>query len=92
MFLSLKRKFSSAILNSLILLAFLIFCYLGKQVSDLYQQYQKAARLQTYLAELEELISITDKLKSGAQGVGEDFRLVNSAISSSLSINLKHDK
>ena len=38
------------------------------------------------------LHSITDKLKSGAQGVGEDFRLVNSAISSSLSINLKHDK
>ena len=33
MFLSLKRKFSSAILNSLILLAFLIFCYLGKQVN-----------------------------------------------------------
>ena len=33
MFLSLKRKFSSAILNALILLAFLIFCYLGKQVS-----------------------------------------------------------
>ena len=32
MFLSLKRKFSSAILNALILLAFLIFCYLGKQV------------------------------------------------------------
>ena len=62
------------------------------QVSDLYQQYQKAARLQTYLAELEELLTITDKLQSGAQGVGEDFRLVNSAISSSLSINLKHDK
>ena len=65
---------------------------LHPQVSDLYQQYQKAARLQTYLSELEELLTITDKLQSGAQGVGEDFRLVDSAIASSLKINLKHDK
>ena len=62
------------------------------QVSDLYQQYQKAARLQTYLTELEELLASTDKLQSGVRGVGEDFRLVNSAIASSLDINLKHDK
>ena len=66
------------------------FCTL--QVSDLYQQYQKAARLQAYLDELEELLSVTDKLQSGAGGVGEDFGLVNSAIKTSLSLNLKHDK
>ena len=48
--------------------------------------------MQAYLDELEELLSVTDKLQSGARGVGEDFGLVNSAIKTSLSLNLKHDK
>jgi len=91
MFLSIKRKFSSALMNTVILLVFLFCLYLGKQVSDLYQQYQKANRLQSYLTELEDLITFTDKLQHGAEGVNHDFKLVQSAMKDSLKINLKHE-
>jgi len=92
MFLSMKRKFSSALINTAILLLLILCCYLGKQVSDLFQQYQKAARLQSYLSDLDSLMRHTDKIKLGAQGVNEDFKVVQSAIKHSLSIDLKHDK
>jgi len=62
------------------------------QVLDLYQQYQKAARLQSYLSELEDLIGNTNKLQSGAEGVLDNFQLVKSVMSDSLKIDLKHDK
>ena len=109
MFLSIKRKFSSALMNTVILLVFLFCLYLGKQVkitwyenidhynwlveqvSDLNQQYQKANRLQSYLTELEDLITFTDKLQHGAEGVNQDFKLVQSAMKDSLKINLKHE-
>ena len=110
-----KRKFSSALINTAILLLLILCCYLGKQVkykfleerplkkcifyrrtslqvSDLFQQYQKAARLQSYLSDLDSLMRYTDKIKLGAQGVNEDFKVVQSAIKHSLSIDLKHDK
>jgi len=92
MFISIKRKFSSALLNTLIFLSFILCCYLGMQVLDLYQQYQKAARLQSYLSELEDLIGNTNKLQSGAEGVLDNFQLVKSVMSDSLKIDLKHDK
>ena len=109
MFLSMKRKFSSAILNTVILLTFVFCCYLGKQVmeasyiihlklmsviakvGELYQQYQKAARLQSYLEDLEQLLMNTERLRSGAEGLRDQFVEVKGAVQGSLSLDLKHE-
>ena len=107
MFLSMKRKFSSAILNTVILLTFVFCCYLGKQVTgsyiihlklmsvmkvgELYQQYQKAARLQSYLEDLEQLLMNTERLRSGAEGLRDQFVEVKGAVQGSLSLDLKHE-
>ena len=61
-------------------------------MSHLYQQYQKAHRLQSYLTELEELNMLTDKLEHGADNLKDDFNVAQSAFKQSLDIDLKHDK
>jgi len=90
MFISIKRKVSSALMNATILIIFIIACYLAKHVAVLYQQYQKADRLDGYLGELEEVITRTDRLQRGVEGLGEQFSIVQRAVRGSLSIDLKH--
>ena len=90
MFISIKRKVSSALMNAVILIIFMIACYLAKHVAVLYQQYQKADRLDGYLGELEEVITRTDRLQRGVEGLGEQFNIVQWAVRGSLSIDLKH--
>ena len=90
MFISIKRKVSSALMNAVILIIFMIACYLAKHVAVLYQQYQKADRLDGYLGELEEVITRTDRLQRGVEGLGEQFNIVQMAVRGSLSIDLKH--
>ena len=90
MFISIKRKVSSALMNAVILIIFIIACYLAKHVAVLYQQYQKADRLDGYLGELEEVITRTDRLQRGVEGLGEQFNIVQRAVRGSLSIDLKH--
>ena len=68
MFLSLKRKFSSALMSASLVISLLLATYMLQQVkwlleklfvnelsqvSQLYQQYQKASRLEGYLGDLE---------------------------------------
>ena len=61
------------------------------QVGELYQQYQKAARLRSYLAELEQLLGDSARLRSGAEGLGKEFGVVQGAVQGSLAVKLKHD-
>jgi len=77
-------------MNATILIIFIIACYLAKHVAVLYQQYQKADRLDGYLGELEEVITRTDRLQRGVEGLGEQFSIVQRAVRGSLSIDLKH--
>ena len=70
MFISIKRKVSSALMNTVILAILILVCYLAKHVVVLYQQYQKADRLDGYLGELEEVITRTDRLQRGVVGLG----------------------
>ena len=91
MFISIKRKVSSALMNTVILAILILVCYLAKHVVVLYQQYQKADRLDEYLGELEEVITRTDRLQRGVVGLGEQFSIVQRAVRGSLSIDLKHD-
>ena len=65
--------------------------YLIFKVSDLYQQYQKAARLQSYLSDLEDLIGNYEKLQNGAEGLQDDFHFVKNAMKDSLQLDLTHD-
>ena len=67
MFLSLKRKFSSALMSASLVISLVLATYMLQQVkwlenlfvnelsqvSQLYQQYQKASRLEGYLGDLE---------------------------------------
>jgi len=91
MFISIKRKVSSALMNAAITVIFILACYLAKHVAVLYQQYQKADRLNGYLGDLEEVITRTHRLQSGVEGLGEQFSIVQKAVRGSLSIDLKHD-
>ena len=43
-----------------------------------------------YLGELEEVITRTDRLQRGVEGLGEQFSIVQRAVRGSLSIDLKH--
>ena len=57
----------------------------------MYQQYQKAARLQSYLDDLDQLMMNTEKLRSGAEGLKDQFVEVRTAVRGSLSTDLKHE-
>ena len=61
------------------------------KVGELYQQYQKAARLQSYLEDLEQLLMNTERLESGAEGLRDQFGDVKTAVRRSLTIDLKHE-
>ena len=61
------------------------------KVGELYQQYQKAARLQSYLEDLEQLLMNTERLRSGAEGLRDQFVEVKGAVQGSLSLDLKHE-
>ena len=103
-----KKKFSLALLKISVFLMLILCCYLGKEVlntddnnkctkpfpkvSHLYQQYQKAHRLQSYLNDLEELNMLTEKLEQGADSLKNDFNSAQSAFKQSLNIDLKHEK
>ena len=89
MFISIKRKVSSTLMNTVILAILNLVSYLAKNVVVLYQQYQKADRLDEYLGELEEVITCTDRLQIWV--VGELFSIVQRAVKGNLSIDLKHD-
>ena len=91
MFISIKRKVSSTLMNTVILAILNLVSYLAKHVVVLYQQYQKADRLDEYLGELEEVITCTDRLQIWVVGVGELFSIVQRAVRGNLSIDLKHD-
>ena len=93
MFISIKRKVSSTLMNTVILAILNLVFYLAKNVVVLYQQYQKADRLDEYLGELEEVITCTDRLQIWVVvvGVGELFSIVQRAVRGNLSIDLKHD-
>ena len=91
MFISIKRKVSSTLMNTVILTILNLVSYLAKNVVVLYQQYQKADRLDEYLGELEEVITCTDRLQIGVVGLGELFSIVQRAVRGNLSIDLKHD-
>ena len=91
MFISIKRKVSSTLMNTVILAILNLVSYLAKNVVVLYQQYQKADRLDEYLGELEEVITCTDRLQIGVVGLGELFSIVQRAVRGNLSIDLKHD-
>ena len=91
MFISIKRKVSSTLMNTVILAILNLVSYLAKHVVVLYQQYQKADRLDEYLGELEEVITCTDRLQIWVVGVGELFSIVQRAVKGNLSIDLKHD-
>ena len=107
MFLSIKRKFSNAILNTVILITFVFCCYLAKQVgaveinkkyisiyiqvAELYLLYQKAARLQSYLDDINQLLTNTENLRAGADSLNDQFSRAKTAVKSSLSIDLQHE-
>ena len=78
-------------MNTVILAILNLVSYLAKNVVVLYQQYQKADRLDEYLGELEEVITCTDRLQIWVVGVGELFSIVQRAVRGNLSIDLKHD-
>jgi len=90
MFPAIKKKFSTALVNSVILCAVILACYLARHVALLYQQYQKYYRLESYMGELEDVITRTHRLQAGVQGVGKEFKLIEKAVESSLSIDLSH--
>ena len=91
MFISIKRKVSSTLMNTVILAILNLVSYLAKNVVVLYQQYQKADRLDEYLGELEEVITCTDRLQIGVVGLGELFSIVQRAVRGNLSLDLKYD-
>ena len=80
MFISIKRKVSSTLMNTVILAILNLVSYLAKNVVVLYQQYQKTDRLDEYLGELEEVITCTDRLQIWVVGVGELFSIVQRAV------------
>jgi len=91
MFPAVKRKFTSALLTSLLTLTLLLTCYLAQQVAHLYQQYQKATRLEGYLGELQGVLQGAARLGQGVQAVGEQYSLVSGVVTDTLGINLSHD-
>ena len=76
MFISIKRKVSSTLMNTVILAILNLVSYLAKNVVGLYQEYQKADRLDEYLGELKEVITCTDRLQIWVVGVGELFSIL----------------
>ena len=78
-------------MNTVILAILNLVSYLAKHVVVLYQQYQKADRLDQYLGELEEVITCTDRLQIGVVGLGELFSIVQRAVRGNLSLDLKYD-
>jgi len=92
MFLSLKRKFSSALMSGLLVFVLIITIYMAQQVARLYQQYQKAQRLQGYLGDLDNVMSDTHRLQAGVETLGQQYTVVGNALKASLNINLGHDK
>ena len=64
MFPAIKRKFSTALVNAVILVVFLLACYLARHVTVLYQQYQKYYRLEGYMGDLEDVITRTDRCET----------------------------
>jgi len=91
MFLSLKRKFSSALLSATLVISLLLATYMLQQVSHLYQQYQKASRLEGYLGDLEGVMEDTQKLQSGVETLEHQYSVLGKAVKESLHIKLAHD-
>jgi len=92
MFLSLKRKFSSALMSATLVISLLLATYMLQQVSQLYQQYQKASRLEGYLGDLEGVMEDTQKLQSGVETLEHQYSVLGKAMKESLNIKLAHDK
>ena len=65
--------------------------YNSLQVAELYLLYQKAARLQSYLDDINELLTNTENLRAGADSLNDQFSKAKTAVKSSLSIDLKHE-
>ena len=77
-------------------------------MSQLYQQYQKASRLQEYLGDLEgvrivildkliitlllQVMEDTQKLQSGVETLEHQYLVLGKAVKESLNIKLAHDK
>ena len=70
MFISIKSKVSSTLMNTVTLAILILVSYLAKQVVVLDQLYQKVDRFVGYLGELEEVITCTDMLQIGVVGLG----------------------
>ena len=70
MFISIKSKVSSILMNTVTLAILILVSYLAKpkHIVVLYQQYQQADRFDGYLGELEEVITCTDRLQRGVVG------------------------
>jgi len=92
MFLSLKRKFSSALMSASLVISLLLATYMLQQVSNLYQEYQKASRLEGYLGDLEGVMEDTEKLRSGVETLEHQYSVLGKAMKESLNIKLAHDK
>ena len=53
--------------------------------------YQKAARLQSYLDDINNLLVNTENLRAGADSLNDQFSKAKLSVKSSLSIDLKHE-
>ena len=79
MFISIKSKVPSTLMNTVTLAILILVSYLAKHIVVLYQQYQKADRFDGYLGELEEVITCTNRLQIVVVGMGELFSIVQRA-------------
>ena len=107
MFISMKRRVSSALINAVIKVVFILACYLAKHVAVMYQQYQKAdsgyscmiivackvlcAGWMGIWGSWRRLSHIHTGRSGGVEGLGEQFNIVQRAVRGSLSIDLKHE-
>ena len=80
MFISIKSKVSSTLMNTVTLAILILASYLAKHIVVLYKQYQKADRFDGYLGELEEVITCTDMMQIWVVGLGELFSIVQRAV------------
>ena len=90
MFISIKSKVSSTLMNTVTLAILILVSYLAKHVVMLYQQYHMEDRLEEYLGELEEVITCTDMLQIGVVGLGVLFSIVQRAVRGRLSMTVKN--